>query len=139
MTITLKHQLDNFFFDGKIFNEKGQHDDCYNFYDWFCKDSSLPKKAERLFKQVRTFLKYHPEIDQTKTYVFFKNNCPMNGSLYDDFRICDRETGDVIYTVTPRSGFSIDRGRAILYGKANGFDGPLATGTFKEICKYQPI
>jgi hypothetical protein len=28
----------------------------------------------------------------------------MVGPLRDDFRICDRETGDVLFTVTPKTG-----------------------------------
>ena len=62
-------------------------------------------------------------IDATKNYTFFKNNCPMQGPLYDDFRICDIETGDVVYTVSPKSGHT---GLAEVWGSANDFKGPLA-------------
>ena len=34
-------------------------------------------------------------------YVFFKNNCPGCGPLYDDLRICDIESGDVLFNVCP--------------------------------------
>jgi hypothetical protein len=121
--VNLKQQLESFD-KGIIINSEGNQNDCYNFYDWFCKDSSLMNKAIKLFKQVKIFLRHHPEIDQEKTYVFFKNNCPMLGNLYDDFRICDIETGDVIFTVTPKSGHRTEK-PAQLWGKQNKFEGPI--------------
>jgi len=75
---------------------------CCNFYDWFCKDSSLENRAHKLYAALKRFLKHHPEIDQETHYVFFKNNAPMCGTTYDDFRICDVEMGDVMWTVIPR-------------------------------------
>lgn len=93
-------------------------DHCHNFYDWFCRDSSLPLKAKMLWSKVRRFLKVVP-IDVDATYVFFKNNCPVGGSLYDDFRICDVNTGNVIFTVVPKSGRD---GKAHLWGAINDFD-----------------
>ena len=93
-------------------------DHCHNFYDWFCRDSSLPLKAKMLWSKVRRFLKVVP-IDLDATYVFFKNNCPCEGSLYDDFRICDLATGDVIFTATPKCGHS---GKAELWSAINDFD-----------------
>ena len=65
-------------------------------------------------KQVKTFLKHNPQIDLLEHYVFFKNNCPVNGPLYDDFRICDVESGNVIYTVIPKCGHS---GKAEIWGR----------------------
>ena len=49
----------------------------------------------------------------------------MNGPLYDDFRICDIETGNVIYTVIPKSGHS---GLAEVWGKQNEFQSALIIG-----------
>ena len=65
------------------------------------------------------------DVDLDSTYVFFKNNCPMDGPLYDDFRICDIESGNVLYTVTPKCGHS---GMAELWGKDNNFEEPMKTG-----------
>ena len=73
--------------------------------------------------------KFNPET----TYVFFKNNCPCCGSLYDDFRICDIETGDVIWTVIPSSGFD---GKAKLWGRENDFEMPIIDGSWKDIVEY---
>ena len=111
MTTTLAAQL-NAFASGQIMDSDGTIGNCYNFYDWFCKDSSLKAKANALFPRVKRFLAAHPEIDILSTYVFFKNNCPINGPLYDDFRICNEK--EVIYTVIPKSGHS---GKAEIWGK----------------------
>jgi len=99
-------------------------EECYFFYDWFCKDSSLPNKALQLVRRLKTFLK-HVDIDLENTYVFFKNNCPLDGSLYDDFRICDIETGNVIYTVTP---YRYQRNSTV-WGAANDFKEALFEGS----------
>ena len=70
-------------------------------YDWFCRDSSLVNKTKSLGKKVLQLMK-SDKIDNENMYVWFKNNCPMNSSLYDDLRFADRKTGEVMYTVTPR-------------------------------------
>lgn len=104
-------------------------------YDWFCSDSSLQKKTVKLTKKLMTILK-SDKIDQDKMYVFFKNNCPMNGSLYDDFRICDMETGEVVFTVIPASGHASEKGVASVWGRENGFDGPIVEGKWKDVKEY---
>jgi len=117
--------------NGLIIDSQGQNDKCYNFYDWFCKDSSLCNKSWKLMKQVKTFLKHNPQIDLLEHYVFFKNNCPMNGPLYDDFRICNIETGNVVFTVIPKCGHS---GLAEIWGRENDFKGPIKTAkTFSKL------
>ena len=109
--VNLAAQL-NAFASGQIMDSDGTIGDCFNFYDWFCKDSSLERKAIALFPKVKRFLKEHPEIDTQSTYVFFKNNCPGRGPLYDDFRICNEN--EVIYTVIPKCSHS---GKAEIWGK----------------------
>ena len=132
MKVTLKKQLEAFE-KGIYLDSYGNEDsECYNFYDWFCKDTSLKAKADKLFKQVKRWVKFR-NTDTEKVYVFFKNNCPVFGPLYDDFRICDMETGDVIWTVTPKCGHS---GKAEVWGHQNDFNGPIAVGqNMNEIYK----
>jgi hypothetical protein len=119
MKTNLKAQLEAFE-KGIFLDSDGKESWCFTFYDWFCKDSSLERKAKSLFAKVKKFLKANPQIDTEEVYVFFKNNCPGSGSLYDDFRICNDES--VIYTVIPKCGHS---GKAEIWGKENDFKGPL--------------
>lgn len=104
-------------------------------YDWFCSSTSLRNKTIKLTKKLKMILK-SSKINQDTMYVFFKNNCPFDGSLYDDFRICDIETGDVIFTIIPASGCASERGKAIVYGRQNDFKGPLAEGSWKEVKNF---
>ena len=109
--VSLAEQL-NAFASGRIIDSEGDQNSCFNFYDWFCKDSALERKANILFPKVKRFLKENSEIDILSTYVFFKNNCPVNGPLYDDFRICNEN--EVLFTVIPKCGHS---GKAEIWGK----------------------
>jgi len=119
---TLREQLAEYRLYKRILASNDDMQWCHGFYDWFCQDTALERKAKSLMAKVNKFVAANPDIDQNRTYVFFKNNCPVGGPLYDDFRICDRETGDVIYTVVPRCSHS---GKAEVWGQANGFNGPL--------------
>lgn len=101
-------------------------------YDWFCRETSLKRKGEALLKKLKVIASSN-KFDNDKCYVFFKNNCPCYGNLYDDFRICDKETGDVLYCVVPKSGFKRDEGRAQVYGVDNDFKEPLVEGTWRDV------
>jgi hypothetical protein len=118
----------------KKFNNGDFDNDYYaaNWYDWFCKDTSLNNKTKRygrIIKQLKS------ENILNNHYVFFKNNCPMNGGLYDDFRFCDLESGDVIYNINvdcPHFDF-----KYCLYEKENGFSEPSQKfNTTKELINY---
>lgn len=65
-------------------------------YDWW-NDKTAVKWVERLGKKICEIAE-SGKIDIDKCYVFYKQNCPSAGPLYDDFRICDIKSGDVLYT-----------------------------------------
>ena len=67
-------------------------------YDWFCKDSSLVNKTKRMGNIIKK-VKDGGKVNMTDWYIWFKNNCPLNGPLYDDFRFADIETGEVQFTI----------------------------------------
>lgn len=104
-------------------------------YDWFCKDETLAKRTKKLGKKLIEIAKSN-KFDVSKTYVFFKNNCPCNGSLYDDFRICEIESGAVLYTIIPSSGFKVSKGNAEVWGVDNNFEKPIVEGTWKDVKKF---
>jgi len=101
-------------------------------YDWFCRDSSLERKGKALLKKLK-MIASSKKFNNDKCYVFFKNNCPCVGNLFDDFRICDKETGDVLYCVVPKSGYKRDNGRAQVFGVDNDFREPIVEGTWREV------
>jgi len=103
-------------------------------YDWFCSRKGLEGRGQRLLSAMRA-LKDSKLWDNEKTYVFFKNNCPMCYSLYDDFRVCDKETGDVLFTITPKKEGS-DGVHATVWGHTNDFKDPLCKGSWKEVKNY---
>lgn len=64
-------------------------------YDWFCDSIQLFDRLQQLAPKVIA-ISESKKIDIDKTYVFFKNNCPVAGPTYDSFSICDIESGDVL-------------------------------------------
>jgi len=119
----LKQQLEAFK-QGRYLDSDGNESRCYTFYDWFCKETSLKAKSDKLFRQTQKFVDLMG-IDQEKHYVFFKNNCPVNGPLYDSFSICSTDSREVIWWITPKSGHT---GEAEVYWREKGFNTPYATG-----------
>ena len=103
-------------------------DHCYGFYDWFCKDSALKNKAKVLWNKAKSLVR-SKKFDPGKCYVFFTNHYPCSGDLYDDFRICDAETGNILYTVSPKN----PNGDADVWGVDNDFEYPWVEGTWREV------
>lgn len=104
-------------------------------YDWFCKNESLKNKTKVLGTKLAQIIN-SPKLEPKSQFVWFKNCCPMNGTLYDDFRIADRKTGETIFTVVPKSGHKCHSGKGSVWGKENNFRGPLMEGSWKEIKEW---
>jgi hypothetical protein len=122
--------------------EKGKYDDPSvdtmidaGWYDWFCEDCELKPWLDAMFPKVKQ-ISQSPKIDIDKMFIFFKNNSPSQGDLYDNFRFCEIGTGDVVYTVTPASGRKMDKGIAEVWGKENTFDEALVKGKWKDIEEF---
>lgn len=108
-------------------------------YDYFCKASSLVNKGRVLIRKLKKIYKLNElsgrkYFDPNKTYVFFKNNCPFCGNLYDDFRICDLETKEVIFTIQVNR--YDQKHSAELWGQPNNFEGAILEGSIKDVYNY---
>ena len=103
-------------------------------YDWFCRDTSLAnktKKMGRIIKQVKDGGK----VNLDTMYVWFKNNCPLNGPLYDDFRFADIETGDVQFTI--QIDCCWNNSKYAVYARKTGWDKPaFETNSSKKLVKW---
>ena len=106
-------------------------------YDWFCNDSALRNKTMTLGRKVESIMG-SKKFDKNKCYVFFKNNCPFCGPLYDQFSICDIESGDVIYCVQhlEKGSHRCDKAHWEVYGREDEFKTPLIEGTWNDVKKW---
>lgn len=123
-------------FVGMTYEQLHKKDRCDGFYDWFCADKALPGKARRLSAVVRAIVKTKTKLfDPEKTYVFFKNNCPCTGGLYDDLRICDIESGNVLYNVCPRNTWYGNRPTVAFESKEgpDRWEFPLVFDSMKDV------
>ncbi len=107
-------------------------------YDWFCKDSSLANKTKKMGNIIKQ-VKRGGKVDLENWYVWFKNNCPLNGPLYDDFRFADLETGNVMFTI--QIDCCWNKSRYAVYGRTPDgefhSDEPLfETDSSRELVKW---
>lgn len=106
-------------------------------YDWFCRASALLRKTEKLGRKVAQ-LKDSKRFDQERCYVFFKNNCPMVGALYDQFSICDLKTGDVLFCIQhlEKGSHGCDKAHWEVYDADVSFETPVVNGTWRDVMDY---
>ena len=107
-------------------------------YDWFCKDSSLANKTKKMGNIIKQ-VKRGGKVDIENWYVWFKNNCPLNGPLYDDFRFADLETGNVMFTI--QIDCCWNKSKYAVYGRTPDgefhSDNPLfETNSSRELVKW---
>lgn len=119
------------------FSSKARNVQCEaGWYDWFCRDDSLAAKTKYLGSKVVSIMD-SKKFDKETSYVFFKNNCPMIGKLYDQFSICDLETGDVLYCCQhlEKGSHGCDKAHWEVYGDGN-WHSPLVNGSWQDVKKY---
>lgn len=104
-------------------------------FDIFCKEETLHRRTIALTRRLKSIVN-SPKINIDTMYIFFKNNNPFGGKLYDDFRICDIATGNVIFTIIPKSGYRQNEGKSEVWGRENDFKEPLVSGTWEDVQRF---
>ncbi len=103
-------------------------------YDWFCRDDAL---AGRLKKISGVVLGITDPFILDNYYVWFKNNCPMAGPLYDDVRFepLSGERDGKYFVVTLDSPHELIKW--MLYTERYGYDAPeFCCGNVREMGQY---
>ncbi len=103
-------------------------------YDWFCKDTSLTNKTKKMGNIIKQ-IKPGGKVDLETSYVWFKNNCPISGPLFDDFRIADIETNNTLIVVQIDCVWNDTK--YTVYERLDGFDKPvLETNSSRDLVKW---
>lgn len=89
-------------------------DSCAFFYDWFCAENGLKNRAYSLIDKLK-FLVEEGLVDGDENYVWFKNNCPLSGSTYDDMRISRIEGDEFLGGFCFASGHTGEKNKANLW------------------------
>ena len=103
-------------------------------YDWFCSDEAL---ASRLKKIAPVVMGVTDPFILDNYYVWFKNNCPMVGPLYDDVRF-EPLTGqrDGKYFLVAKDSPHRDD-KWVLYTERHGFNEPeFRCANVREMIRY---
>ena len=103
-------------------------------FDWFCRDTSLANKTKKMGNIIKQ-IKAGGKVDLETSYVWFKNNCPLSGPLYDDFRIADIETNNNLIVVQIDC-FRNDS-KYTAYERLDGFEKPgFQSNSSRELVKW---
>ena len=122
-------------FRAGAFNAQDRYTQCEaGWYDWFCQDHAL---AGRLKKIGRVVMGITDPFILDNYYVWFKNNCPMSGPLYDDVRFepLSGERDGKYFVVSLDSPH--ERTKWALVTERYGFDAPeFECRDIREMVKY---
>ncbi|MFH1694126.1 MAG: hypothetical protein ABH890_07610 [Bacillota bacterium] len=103
-------------------------------FDWFCRDSSLANKTIKMGNIIKQ-IKVGGKVDLETSYVWFKNNCPLNGPLYDDFRIADIENNNNLFVVQIDCVWNDSK--YTVFERLDGFEKPVfQTESSRELVKW---
>ena len=120
----------------KANSEEWVDDNNYFFWDWFCSDKALKIKSKLLMTKAEKVMS-KLGLDPEKHKVAFKNNCPMNGKLYDSFSIESLEEDKVVVWCAPSLGYKSQEGLAQLVDmRTEGKDGEgitITANSWKEL------
>lgn len=113
----------------RAYLEKGTSPEVW--YDWFCPDRQLKKRGLRLMN-ILVHLIAREKMDEkflANKYVFFKNNCPVNGKTYDQLSICNKDSGEVLFVVQDQ--INEERGKGVWLWRVDvGFEDNQKTELF---------
>lgn len=103
-------------------------------FDWFCRNDAL---AGRLKKLSSAVLGIKAPFILDNYYVWFKNNCPMAGPLYDDVRFepLSGEREGKYFVVTLDCPHEL--AKWVLYTERYGYDAPeFCSGNVRDMVQY---
>jgi len=103
-------------------------------HDWFCRDEAL---VGRLKKIGRVVMGITDPFILDNYYIWFKNNCPLDGPLYDDVRfepLAGRRNGSY-FMVMLDCPYETDKW--VLYTQRHGLDTPeFGCANVRDMVKY---
>lgn len=103
-------------------------------YDWFCADSALAGRLQRIGRVVMGITE--PAI-LDNYYVWFKNNCPLDGPLYDDVRFEPLEGDRCGRYFVVSQDCPYEKQKWTLYTERSGFEAPeFSCDKVREMEKY---
>ncbi|MBU1093030.1 MAG: hypothetical protein KKH01_01060 [Firmicutes bacterium] len=122
------------FCDGKYESRDVQTQIEAGWYDWFCRDSNLANKTKRMGNIIEQ-IKPGGKINLEKSYIWFRNNCPLDDALYDDFRFADIETDATLFVVQISNAYN--RNSYTVFEQSNNFLTPVFESySIKEMIKW---
>lgn len=112
-------------------------ENCWGFCDWFCKTESLEHRARGLLAKARKIAN-STKINLDSSYLWFNNNCPVDGHLYDEFNISDIKTDEVLYTIVPKTGHKVKDGlfAEVFCFKGEPRESQLRLPTYRDVVAW---